>query len=230
MSHLSQDRSYGSGRCSYCWCGKRNNSRNIRSIPFFRRPHIRFSALKCYPANDITLTSSGENSEVFDGNVWTINVQNRRYGLFSQHGSSCEMDMRLFKDDVDYGQSIPLSWKQVPLPTSCNFPSALKDHDEYIQKLPWLYIGELTRDHVRPTILSGKSAEILLVFTFSESSSIHIISESAVSMDYLISIPFNELEKHQFLLRFYSVEYKDTQGKNFKLKANSWNDVELTWL
>jgi hypothetical protein len=76
MSHLIQDRSYGSGRCSYGWCGKRNNSWYIRPNPFFRRPHIHFSDLKCNPVNGITLTSSSENPEVFDGNVWAINVQN----------------------------------------------------------------------------------------------------------------------------------------------------------
>jgi hypothetical protein len=230
MSHLIQNTSLGSGRHPYCWNGEWSSSRNIRPNPFFRRPHIHFSDLKCNPTNGITITGSSKNPELFDGNVWTINVQNRKYGPFSHNASDCEMSMRWFENSVDSGRSTPLSWKRNPFPTTCNYPSALKNHDDYIQKLPWLYIGELARHHLRPTILSNNSAEILLIFTLNESLSVHFVSESAVSLDYLISIPFNKLEEHQFLLLFHSKEYKDTQGKNFKLKANSWNDVKLTWI
>ena len=230
MSHLVQNVGLGSERHSY---GRRyncNNSRDIWPNPFFRRPHIHFSNLKCNPVNGITLTSSDNNPEVFDGNVWTINIMNRKYGPFSHNASNCKMDMRLFEDSADSGRSIPLSWKRDPLPTSCNYPSSLRNRGECIEKLPWLYIGELTRDHMRPTILTNRSADMLLVFTMNESFSVHIVSESAVGMDYLISIPFNKLEEYQFLILFYSEEYKDKQGKNFKLKANSWNDVKLTWV
>jgi hypothetical protein len=138
--------------------------------------------------------------------------------------------MRLFENSVDSGRSIPLSWKKTPFPTSRNYPSSLRNRAEYAEKFPWLYIGELTRNHSNPTILTNKSAEILLVFTLNESLSVHIVSKSAVGMDYLISIPFDKLEEWQFLILFHSEEYKDTQGKIFKLKASSWNDVKLTWV
>jgi hypothetical protein len=45
--------------------------------------------------------------------------------------------------------------------------------------------------------------------------------------DDMISIPFNELDKYEFLMKFYG---EVTHTKNFRLKATSWNDVELTWV
>lgn len=44
----------------------------------------------------------------------------------------------------------------------------------------------------------------------------------------VISIPFNELDKYEFLMKFHSEKYNN--NKKFKLKATSWNGVNLTWI
>jgi len=195
--------------------------------PFFRRPYIEILGLRPNRVNEIILTRGGIDPKVFDGIIWIIQIHNKNRKLLSKHASNCRMETTQIRNGVDTNTRILLYWKPNPLPTTCNFPSAVFGSDEYTQQLPSRYIGALTfRGMTTPTILRGSTNELMLAFTFSESDILYLIS-SPTAESKIISIPFDELNQYQFLLTFYSSEYEDTQGKLFRLEATSWDSVQL---
>jgi hypothetical protein len=213
--------------------GRRHNYRrpsgehHTRNNPFFRRPYIEINELKPNRINKITLTRGDTDPRFFDGIVWTIQIHNKNRKLLSKHASNCRMEATQIRNGVDVNTKISLSWKPDSLPTTCNFSSAVYESDEYTQQLPPRYIGPLTgMGSPTPTILRGSTNELLFAFTFSESDILYLISGPTAQYE-TISIPFNELNRYQFLIRFYSSEYEDTQGKLIQLEAPSWDNVKL---
>ncbi len=197
-----------------------------RNNPFFRRPYIEIKELKPNRIK-ITLTRGDTDPKIFDGIVWTIQIHNKNRKLLSKHASNCRMEATQIRNGVDINTKIALSWKPGSLPTKCNFSSAVFKSDEYAQQLPRRYIGPLVgMGPATPTILRGSTNELLFAFTFSESDILFPISGPTAQYE-IISIPFKELNQHQFLIRFYSSEYKDTQEKLIQLEASSWDNVKL---
>lgn len=213
--------------------GRRHNYRRpsgehrARNNPFFRRPYIEIKELKPSRINKITLTRGDTDPKIFDGIVWTIQIHNKNRKLLSKHASNCRMEATQIRNGVDINTKISLSWKPDSLPTTCNFSSSVHGSDEYTQQLPPRYVGPLTgMGSPRPTILRGSTNELLFAFTFSESNRLYLISGPTASYE-IISVSFNELDQHQFLIRFYSDEYEDTQGKLIRLEAASWDDIQM---
>jgi hypothetical protein len=214
-------------RCIGSGPGSKHHTRNN---PFFRRPYIEIKDLKPIRINEIRLTRGGIDPKLFDGIIWTIQIHNKNRKLFSKHASNCRMEATLVRNGVDINTKLSLSWKPNSLPTTCNFYSAVYGSDEYTHQLPRRYIGPLTgMGSPTPTILRGSTNELMFVFTFSESDDIYLISGPTAETE-IISIPFNELGHHQFLIRFYSSEYEDTQGKLLRLEATAWDNVKLSWV
>jgi hypothetical protein len=226
MSHLIQDRSHLDGNRHHDW---RGGTQQVRAHnPFFVKPYIHFDVMHHEPVNNITFTAFGENPMVFSGNVWIINIQNKKRGKLSRNASNCRVEISRFKRDVDVADSVRLPWKSDPLPNSCNYPSSFQSIDEYRAKLPFCYIGRLIHDISNPTILVGGANDIVLACTFSELHSLYIVSQKTIGEDDVISIPFNELDNYEFLIKFYSNQV--THEKRFRLNTSSWNDVKLTWV
>jgi hypothetical protein len=199
---------------------------NRQNNSFFRRPYIEIRELKPNHVK-IILTRGGGSPKVFAGIVWAIQVYNRNRKFFSKHGSKCRMETTQICNGVDINTKISLSWKPDSLPTECNFSSSVFGNDEYVQRLPRSYIGPLVGMGLpAPTILRGSTNELMFVFTFNESDKLYLITGPTAQYE-TIPIPFDELGQHQFLLRFYSSEYEDTQGKLVRLEATSWDNVKL---
>jgi hypothetical protein len=213
------------GRHGYRWpCIKHYRQNN----PFFRRPYIEILGIRPNRVNEIILTRGGTDPKVFDGIVWSIQIHNKKRKLLSKHASNCRMETTQIRNGVDTNNRLFLYWKPDPLPTTCNFPSAVFGSDEYTQQLPSRYIGALTsRGMTTPTILRGSTNELMFAFTFSESDMLYLIS-SPTAESKIISIQFDELNKYRFLLTFYSSEYEDTQGKLLRLEATTWDNVKLS--
>ena len=195
--------------------------------PFFRRPHIEINYLKPHSVNNVTLTSNEDRPEIFDVNVWTIRVKNKNYGPFSRNASKCRVELTLFKNGRD-DDTFRLPWNDDALPPTCDYRDSLVDRNEYKSKLPFCYIGRLIHEQSNPTIPVGEERDIILACTFRELDALYIVSQKTIGENDVISVRFNASDNYSILLKFYSEEYKDAQGKNFKLKANSWNDVKLT--
>ncbi|MGH9982444.1 MAG: hypothetical protein ACRD8W_00625 [Nitrososphaeraceae archaeon] len=102
----------------------------------------------------------------------------------------------------------------------------MNNREEYAQQLPRFYVARLGSQDFAPTIMKGSTSEIMLAFTFRESELLYIISRP-VDFSDVISIPFDELGKYQFLIQFHSTEYDDNEGKLFQLEATSWDNVKL---
>lgn len=83
---------------------------------------------------------------------------------------------------------------------------------------------ELGTDSI--TIPPGSTAELLLLFTFNESDSMYVVtqSEEFLQTKHIISIPFTQLNRYKFLIKFYGQEYSHSEEETFRLEGQSWND------
>lgn len=228
MSLHIQNIGFESGRHSYCWRYNCDSRRDIRPNPFFRRPHININDLKANPVYNMTLTSNGDRPEIFDVNVWTVRVKNKKYGPLSRNASKCRVELTLLKNGRDYDNTFRVPWNDESLPITSNYRSSLGSRDEYRSKLPFCYVGSLIRDVSNPILLVGQERDIVIGCTFRELDSLYIVSQKPLGENNMISVPLDGSDSYDILLKFYSDEYRDTHGKQFKLKAFSWDDVKLT--
>lgn len=205
---------------------------------FIRRPRrwekkertIEIDGLNRTTINSIILTSFGENPQRFVGNVWTIRVHNE----LSKSVSNCRAELRIFINGRDRGDSLPLRWRgHDELPTTCNYGGTIENREQYRDSLAFSYIGSLYISGTESVIIpqDGRN-EVLFSFTFSESNSIFIISLTSSYMlgeqdMTLITIPFVDLNRIKFLIRFYNGQNTDSYEKMFRLDARSWNEINL---
>jgi hypothetical protein len=195
---------------------------------FIRRPRrwkkrertIKIEGLNRTMINSIILTSFGENPQRFVGNVWTIRVHNELLKSLS----NCNSEIRVLIDGRDRGDYLPLRWRgHEELPTRSNYGGSINSREQYRDSLGFSYIGSLYSSGTESvTIPEDGRNEVFFLFTFSESNSIFIISLTSRQMlgeqdMTLITIPFVELDRITFLIRFYSDQNTDSYEKMFRL-------------
>ena len=153
---------------------------------------------------------------------------NKKHWKLTRHAFNCKPEITQFRDSSNKDEKVYLVWNGERLPVNCRYPSSLPNPSDLRSKIPFCYMRELIHETSNTTILAGGERDMILGCTFSDFDSLYLVSRKALGEEDLISIPFNELYKYEFLLQFNAE--KTNKDKRFRLNATSWNNVKLTWV
>lgn len=198
------------------------------------RPHLKFGELAKIRINNLTMRSHHE-SQNFIGNVWLLPVRNHDYRIFrrisfTRMGSYCNFRLNVIRNGISERNQIPLTMiGNNSLPTSSNYPASIENGQTLSDVLPLCYIGDLFQAAVGFADLpKGTHNRILFLFSFEGSELVYIIVSSLRNGIRQDDIPFLSLlfnTEYEIQVVCYCTDYKDADGKRFKLVANSWDEI-----
>lgn len=182
----------------YNKCHNRNYNEKETNNGFFIKPHIKISKLNPNIIEDVTITSLGDEPETFDIIVWSIPIYNKDYKIgkksFSKDVPNCYVGINVIEgQSTIFDQEMRLWWlgRNNTLPKKCNTAMSLvgdRDRrDEYMNKLPFSYIGAIFNDRSKhiPLLKDGKN-EAVFLFTFPECDSLYVIPTLAITEQDMI--------------------------------------------
>jgi hypothetical protein len=219
------------------WINRTCSKAIRKDSTFVIKQHIETGELKPNSVA-IEITNFNEYPETFYGNVWTILIFNKEYRKhvpilnrnisFSGDASESYFNLNVILDKQNLNDvKIPLLWKKhyisSELPSRCTYGGGLQQNDrireQYKEQLAFRYIGELFKiSSSLIDISKGTYRELLLLFTFREYEGAYIINNHS-----WFPLSFN-LE-YEFQLKFCSKEYKDSNGKRFRVNIESWDSI-----
>jgi hypothetical protein len=176
---------------------------------------------------------SPKESKNFRVNVWLLVIKNHdhRFGRlsFTRMGRYCNFRMNVIRNGISEKDQIPLSVVgNNQLPTSTYYPSSIEKGQSLRDVLPLCYIGDLFMATTGYSDLpKGTHNQILLFFTFEGSEFVYIVSSltGGISQEHIpfLSLLFNT--EYEIQLSCYCTDYKDVDGKRFRLFADSWDSL-----
>ena len=142
-----------------------------KDFAFFVKPYIKCGQLKPNRINNIRLTTLRDESEEFNGIIWSLPVKNKDYRWrrlsFSRTAKNCMAKVNLIRNKTPIKNQIPLRWRLGidPLPKDCHIASLQSiNRDGFMNALPFVYMGKLFYDNMTTTIPRDRHDELLLFF------------------------------------------------------------------
>lgn len=214
-----------------------NSNKPRKDFAFFIKPHIKCGELIPNRVSNIKVTTLRDESEEFNGIVWSLPITNKDYRWkrlsISRTAGNCIAKVNIMRNNSTFRNQLPLHWRlgNDPLPRDCHIASLRSfNHDGFAAALPFIYLGKLFYNNLITTIPSGIHDELLLLFSFENCESVYLISSLSGgiiedNMQYL-SLFFNVEYKIQ--IQFKSDKHDNLAEKMFKLNARSWDNVILS--
>ncbi len=205
-----------------------------KDFAFFIKPHIKCGQLISNRINNIRVTTLRDESEEFNGIVWSLPLTNKDYRRkrlsFSRTAGNCAARANLIRNNTTFRSKLPLHWRLGldPLPQECHIASPRGfNHEGFVDALPFAYLGELFYNNSVTTIPRDRQDELFLFFSFEQSESIHLISSlgRGITQEDMQNLALSFNIDYEIQIQFKSDKHDDLTEKMFKLNARSWNEI-----
>jgi hypothetical protein len=231
-----------------CPCHRRKANSSFK-----KKPHLGIKKpLASVPIQlEARTPNESDERQTFNANIWTLGISNTRPRWISSNALECSARLHI----RDVGADIPLRWntrniqpEECAVDTSVRLGDSAVDH--YHRSMPYFYaVLTLASQYglSEANIYQGEQSSLYLLFTYEGSNRAFIVTPiripewygdrevfySKVS-DWFLFI--NQGEEHKWTIRVESNPLKAMDGstrptetayKKFRIKFNSWDDVEI---
>lgn len=209
---------------------------------FFRHPY-----LEVY--SDLGTTEKelhvGYQKHVFDAKIWSMNVKNVEEHRFKLPLTTSAIDCRPSIQFRTIGQTVPLYWRMYRMEPDDVIPNGQPDtpKSEYLGLLGCDYARDILAYKCgveKITVNRDEIQQVYFLFTFKESKFAYIITPIDFSTWYgeqhevrycnvngaflFLKIP----GKYDFVLRFNSENYRDINGKTYRVNISEWDKITMS--
>jgi hypothetical protein len=225
------------------------------SQKFFIKPQIRLYGLNRNHVN-VAITEVGSHPEIFDVIIWTFEVENVDRKIKSlwplKHIPKIDktslmnysMSNNTFKDIIAFNviknrqttflNYCYLRWRTSDLPISCNTSSIENMNQnrrgEYVNHLPYCYIGQFLMNNESVDIPKKTNRDVLLFFTFKESDSLYFISHDGLDLlkpEDSPKLRFPLKEEFELNILFQSTQPSYSKSFSYRVIPNSWDKIHV---
>ena len=188
---------------------------------------------------------TSSDTEIFNAIIWTLDVTNKHPRIhLSRQASNCYPFIHIQNVAAD----LPLMWRQyITEPTQCithtPIPEDQSPRDEYFRVLGYHYVQNLLSQCgiTNIDILIGETHQLYFLFTFEDSNFAYFMiprdyatwygkREVFYSSVYGVHLFVPISEETECRIKFNSTENVERMEHKFKIKYNSWDDIELIHL
>lgn len=229
---------------------------NSKGHYFKKRPHLHIKRplsddCKYRFQLEVKTPTESDGSQTFNAIIWSLTISNTRWRKISANAlnSSAKLHMK------NVGTDIQLRWNaRVRQLNECTLDTSVRGEpaiDHYHRSMSYFYaVMTLASKYGQPVanIYQGEESSIYLLFTYQGSNRAFIITPigspewygdqevfySNVDDRFLL---INQGETHEWTIRIESNPVKAADGstkyecieyKKFKIRFNSWDNVEVT--
>lgn len=197
---------------------------------------------------EVKTTNESDERQTFNANIWRLRISNTRLRRLSANALDCSARLHI----RDVGVDIPLRWNtRVRQPEECAVDASVRQGDSishYHRLMPYYYaVVTLASKFGLPVsnIYQGEESSLYLLFTYEGSNRAFMITPTKFPEWYGEREVFypsvhdrflfiNHGEEHEWTIRVESnplgaasTHGVDTNYIKFRIKFNSWDDVEI---
>ena len=200
---------------------------------------------------EVKTPTESDGSQTFNAIIWSLTISNTRWRRISANALNSSAKLHI----KNVGTDIPLRWNtRVHQPNECTLDTSVRGEpaiDHYHRSMSYFYaVMTLASKYGQPVanIYHGEESNIYLLFTYQGSNRAFIITPTVSPEWYGDQEVFysnvddrflfiNQGETHEWTLRIESNPVKTPDGssryeyieyKKFKIRFNSWDNVEVT--